>query len=191
MARLTKEENNEELEKNYQILADEDIVDLYAYKKKRTAVKWTQGEVEALKRGLKKFGMGNWTKILNDERDAYNPLRRTVDLKDKARSMDDWVNCKKKEIRDFYEVDADNNPILVKGEKVIYRCRVPFVAASKFAKHKNYTGEGNIIFRIAFEELGKKWVHVYSAKYVNDPNCAKSIKLNKIWGESPNRREGR
>ncbi|WUR03820.1 myb-like DNA-binding domain-containing protein [Vairimorpha necatrix] len=190
MTALTEQEKNLELEKNYEILADEEVVDLYAYADKREGIIWTPEEIKVLKEGLEKYGKGKWKKILNSYKEDFHPLRRLRDLNDKVKIMLQLVSTKFKNRRDFWEVDKNNNPITKMGEKVIYRAKLLFEAAKKVAYTKNYTGNGNIIFRIAYEEMGKTWVHVYSAKYNRDSNLKSRIKVRKICGQSPYRKDG-
>ncbi|WUR03821.1 myb-like DNA-binding domain-containing protein [Vairimorpha necatrix] len=189
MGALTEQEKNLELEKNYQILADEDLVDLYAYADKREGIIWTPEEIELLKEGIEKFGQGNWKTIFDNYKQCLNKSRRKDDLREKFRVL---MHLKHRHlsVKDFYEVDKHNNPILVMGEKVIIRSKEHFDAAQRIAFTKNYTGKGNIIFRIAYEEMGKTWVHVYSAKYNRDSKIKTRIRVKKICGESPYRKHG-
>ncbi|WUR03822.1 myb-like DNA-binding domain-containing protein [Vairimorpha necatrix] len=189
MGTLTKQDKNLELEKKYQILADEDVIDLYAYADKREGIIWTPEEIELLKEGTETFGQGKWSKIYEHYKQHLHPLRRPDDLAKKFWKLIQESGYRKQYKRDFFEVDKYNNPILIMGEKVIYKDKAHFDAAKRVAFTKNYTGKGNIIFRIANEEMGKIWVHVYSAKYIRDSRFKTRIRVKKICGESPRRKE--
>ena len=53
-----------------------------------TNIRWTDEEVEFLKEGVERFGVGNWKEILRTYK--FHSRRTNVDLKDK------WRNLKKK-----------------------------------------------------------------------------------------------
>nr|PNR34635.1 hypothetical protein PHYPA_024453 [Physcomitrium patens] len=56
---------------------------------RRTQKKWSNEEVELLKRGVQEHGKGHWKKILNDNADAFHG-RTEVDLKDKWRNLEKY-----------------------------------------------------------------------------------------------------
>nr|PNR26059.1 hypothetical protein PHYPA_031174 [Physcomitrium patens] len=56
---------------------------------RRTQKKWSNEEVELLKRGVQEHGKGHWKKILNDNADAFRG-RTEVDLKDKWRNLEKY-----------------------------------------------------------------------------------------------------
>jgi len=51
-----------------------------------TKVFWTESEVEALKKGIKKFGK-DWSSILSFYKEYFNPKRDSMALRDKYRNM--------------------------------------------------------------------------------------------------------
>lgn len=50
-------------------------------------VKWTLKEVESLKKGLARYGVGNWNEMLKDPQLEFHPKRDSVNLKDKYRNL--------------------------------------------------------------------------------------------------------
>ena len=66
---------------------------------KRPGTPWTQEEVDAIKDGLEKYGIGKWAKILELHKDIFAKNdRRSGDLGDK------WKNLKNKpEFRKFFD----------------------------------------------------------------------------------------
>lgn len=50
-------------------------------------IKWTEGEVQALRSGVQKHGEGRWAVILRENADRFHPVRISVDLKDKWRNL--------------------------------------------------------------------------------------------------------
>uniref|UniRef100_A0A7I4D4Z7 Uncharacterized protein n=1 Tax=Physcomitrium patens TaxID=3218 RepID=A0A7I4D4Z7_PHYPA len=56
---------------------------------RQTQKKWSNEEVELLKRGVQEHGKGHWKKILNDNTDAFRG-RTEVDLKDKWRNLEKY-----------------------------------------------------------------------------------------------------
>eukprot|EP01083_Nonionella_stella_P029153 80340_1 len=54
---------------------------------RRRRVRFTVQEVNALKAGVEKYGVGNWADIIEDNELEFNEVRRNVDLKDKWRNM--------------------------------------------------------------------------------------------------------
>lgn len=49
----------------------------------RKRTKWSEEETYCLVKGLDKFGVGKWTRILNDPEYSFQPDRNAVDLKDR------------------------------------------------------------------------------------------------------------
>ena len=54
---------------------------------KRTKKHFTAEEVDDLRKGVDKHGVGNWAKILTDKDLAFHSSRNTVSLKDKWRNL--------------------------------------------------------------------------------------------------------
>lgn len=50
-------------------------------------VKWREEEVTALKKGVERYGVGRWAVILREFASAFDPVRISVDLKDKWRNI--------------------------------------------------------------------------------------------------------
>ncbi|KAF2727350.1 hypothetical protein EJ04DRAFT_389381, partial [Polyplosphaeria fusca] len=64
---------------------EDDVVDQEAKQgRSRKRNKWSEQETQDLLRGVSKFGIGNWKKILQCPEFAFNQ-RTTVDLKDRFR----------------------------------------------------------------------------------------------------------
>ncbi|KAK6090137.1 hypothetical protein P3W45_000863 [Vairimorpha bombi] len=162
--------------------------DLFCYKDKRKGVIWTEEEELVLREGIRRFGKGNWTKILSEYKDDFDSQRRYRDLSDKIRNCEKTTSYSRRVKRDFWEVDSNDDPILNKmGEPVIFFCKLPFEAATKVAYSKNYAG-GDHIIRICYEEAGQNWYHVYNARY--DKTARKCVRLRKIAGQSLYRTDG-
>ena len=55
--------------------------------KRLKRVKWTDQEVSALRQGVTRYGEGRWAVILREYATSFNPVRISVDLKDKWRNL--------------------------------------------------------------------------------------------------------
>lgn len=55
--------------------------------KRLRRVKWRKHEVEALKKGVERYGIGRWAVILREYAKDFDPVRISVDLKDKWRNI--------------------------------------------------------------------------------------------------------
>ncbi|CAN8072194.1 unnamed protein product [Agarophyton chilense] len=55
--------------------------------KRQKRIKWTAQEVDALRNGVHKYGEGRWAVILRENANLFNPVRISVDLKDKWRNL--------------------------------------------------------------------------------------------------------
>ncbi|KAL8708243.1 MAG: hypothetical protein Q9220_006820 [cf. Caloplaca sp. 1 TL-2023] len=66
-------------------IADESNVNKRSYLRKRT--KWSEEETYCLVKGVDRFGVGKWTKILNHPAYAFADGRTPVDLKDRFRTI--------------------------------------------------------------------------------------------------------
>lgn len=162
--------------------------DLFCYKDKRNRVMWTEEEELILKEGIRRFGKGNWSRILLEYKDDFDTRRRYKDLSDKIRNCEKNTTRARSVKKDFWEVDSNDNPILNKmGEPIIFFCKLPFEAATRIAYSKNYK-EGDHIIRICYEEAGQNWYHVYNARY--DKTARKCVRLRKIAGQSLYRTDG-
>lgn len=53
----------------------------------RKRTKWSEEETYCLVKGLDKFGVGKWTRILNDPEYSFQQGRNAIDLKDRYRFM--------------------------------------------------------------------------------------------------------
>ncbi|KAL8951419.1 MAG: hypothetical protein Q9222_002610 [Ikaeria aurantiellina] len=76
---------NLESEQNEKGAADESNASKRLYLRKRT--KWTEEETYCLVKGVDRFGVGKWTKILNYGNYAFADGRTPVDLKDRFRTI--------------------------------------------------------------------------------------------------------
>ena len=81
---------------------------------KRPGIPWSNEEVEAIRLGIEKFGVGKWAKILEEYKEVFNKnLRRSGDLGDK------WKNLKNKiEFKKFLEEKPKENENLTTTEIV-------------------------------------------------------------------------
>lgn len=162
--------------------------DLFCYKDKRKGVIWTEEEELILKEGIRKFGKGNWSRILAEYKDDFDTRRRYKDLSDKIRNCERNTSYRRRVKRDYWEVDKNDNPILNKmGEPMKVFCKLPFEAAAKVAFSKNYKS-GDHIIRICYEEADQLWYHVYNARY--DKTARGAVRLRKIAGQSLYRTDG-
>ena len=50
-------------------------------------VKWTLKEIDSVKKGISRYGIGNWKSMLDDKQLEFNPKRDATDLKDKVRNL--------------------------------------------------------------------------------------------------------
>ncbi|EEQ82942.1 hypothetical protein NCER_100273 [Vairimorpha ceranae BRL01] len=184
------DEKIEKLELHIACRPEDDFRDILAYADKRKGIVWTPEEEEILVEGLKKYGKGHWKQILDSFKDDLNPNRRMKDLSDKVRILEKQTTYQKRSKQDWWEVDQNNNPVCKMGEKVIYRAKLPYEAAFKCAYTKNYTSGETKYIKICYEEAGKFWYHLYIATYHKNENARNRIKVRKISGQSPYRKDG-
>lgn len=183
------ENANDKLQKSEEDkIVESENSDLFCFKQKRKNVKWTEEEEKILREGVRRFGKGNWTKILAEYKDDFDEQRRYRDLSDKIRNLEHAGTRTIRSRIDFWEVDQNDEPVCNKmGEPIIYFCKVPFEAASKCAYSKNYTS-GDHIIKICYEEADQKWYHVYNARFIK--SAKKCIQVRKIAGQSIHRTDG-
>lgn len=186
--KILESEKDKILESKNDRIVESENSDLFCFKQKRKNVKWTEEEEKILREGVRRFGKGNWTKILAEYKDDFDKQRRYRDLSDKIRNIEHAGTRTIRSRIDFWEVDQNDEPVCNKmGEPIIYFCKVPFEAASKCAYSKNYTS-GDHIIKICYEEADQKWYHVYNARFIK--SAKKCIQVRKIAGQSIHRTDG-
>lgn len=118
----------------------------------RPIQKWTSEEVDALKKGIEKFGKGNWIKINN----YYTCLRNRTptSLKDKYRLIRKNTSYYLINSRKWYELlPNDAIRLDVQGTPVYYRTRFPYDAATMFCTYRRK--EENTTFNICIIDTEK------------------------------------
>lgn len=133
---------------------------------KQTKNKWSEDETADLLKGVARFGIGSWTKILRHE--DYNFDRRTaLDLKDRFR-----VCCpehyKKPKARPSGDQDAASSssksqtkPTHRKGASDLAQLGIeePFQKSGRRARH-GYTKEEDEALLRGFQKHGKSWAAI-------------------------------
>lgn len=154
------------------------IIKAAEYKPKSVRVPrhpWTTEEENALREGVRRYGVGNWARIRDDPGFPFhlNPqIRDNVALKDKWRNLVSYKEYSALPIRQYTILDKYHQPYLTRtGNPICYRNRWPRDAALKGAtKDEFYDGDPNKTTTIIYvKELGNereesKVVHVYYAQ---------------------------
>ncbi|KAL9655498.1 hypothetical protein ABK040_002166 [Willaertia magna] len=64
----------------------------------RSKIFWTLEEVDALKKGVKRFGEGSWGAILAAYKNVFNPKRNSISLRDKWRNLVSYGHIEPEEL---------------------------------------------------------------------------------------------
>ena len=60
----------------------------FGRRNRRPSTPWTDDEVDCLREGVRRFGIGQWALILGNDAGRFNTCRSQVDLKDKWRNLE-------------------------------------------------------------------------------------------------------
>ncbi len=151
-----------------------------------------------LRRGVEKYGEGNWSKIHSDMSLSFHPCRTQIDLKDKWRNLANYVRYSEHPIRKFVLLDSDHKPILnPSGLPRYYNNRWPRDAAMKIASKDEFypkdlngqTIESSILIFLREVKDGNPFetdsaiVHVYKGTRALEPaiNIPKFEGYSSIW----------
>lgn len=140
--------------------------------------KWTEEETQALLRGIEKYGIRNWSMILERYDNVFQGKRRVVDLVSKFKLLNKESSFYKTAARDWIVLDEVGEPEIDElGEIIIVHQKFPYDAAKNFAKKKVASGMKKFVIRIR-ETQNIDNLHVYSVD-VDTHNKMKLIKLKK------------
>lgn len=139
--------------------------ELEAFRKQnKRDLKWTDEEVEALVKGVHKYGIGNWRMILLKYNDVFKGKRRIVDLATKYRLIKKDTSFYRTPKKDWIVIDDDGEPEIDSlGEIVVSKQKFPYDAAKKFAKKRIASGLRNFTIKIR-EAQDINNVHIYSVE---------------------------
>ncbi|KAK4609427.1 telomere-associated protein 1 [Fulvia fulva] len=123
--------------------------------------KWSDEETEDLLKGVARFGIGNWTKILKCPDYDFH-LRTALDLKDRFRV------CRPDDYRSTKDQPATERSVIVKGpvpERVSDDKLAKLGITEAFGKKAGRSGytdaEDDALFR-GFEKYGHQWAKIRS-----------------------------
>ena len=109
-----------------------------------TPKKWTDDEVDSLIKGVEKYGIGKWSKILDEF--FLGSERTSTNLKDKYRLLTNkssWKNASKRVWREVDEKCMYCRDYL--GQIKTYETKWPYTAAQHFLKIKYDVNKPSII----------------------------------------------
>lgn len=145
-------------------------------------LKWTEEEVDALEKGVQKYGSGNWKMIISKYDDIFKGKRRIVDLATKYRLIMKETSFYKTEKKDWIVIDDSGEPETDSlGEIVVSKQKFPYDAAKKFSKKRIASGMKNFTIKIR-EAQDMNNVHIYSVE--TTPMGAVKIKKMVIKDET-------
>ncbi|KAI4291212.1 hypothetical protein PAPHI01_0486 [Pancytospora philotis] len=144
--------------------------------KSRKSLAWTKDEVNALVRGINSGGVGNWMKIIEDNRGVFHAERRVIDLVNKYRLITKTTSFHKTPKRHWVYLDENHEPAKSSGgDLLIFHDKFPFVVATKAAKLLDFHGENTRDIEI--QELDNHSnAHRYRI-YVRDDGLFKTKKI--------------
>ena len=157
---------------------------------------WSLTEIESLKRGVAKYGEGNWAKIRDDfELPFHNnkKVRNNVAIKDKWRNIKYYIDYSARPIRYYALLDKFHRPYRTGNDNIkIYKNRWPRDAALKAAtKDEFYPTSDSTETVIYVKEIPGSFgiepesslVHVYRAHRHREAavNIDKFKNLKTVW----------
>lgn len=149
----------------------------YFRKNNKCNKKWTTHEIEALEKGVKKYGK-LWKTILKKNKTEFDKTRRPIDLKLKYNLEHKKSSYYKTNVKKWLLITIQTNNIHLDKMPIIKE-KFPYDAAKKFAKELNYNVNHNtIIFTIA-EQGFLQNKHTYIASWFIIDNKKKML-LKKI-----------
>jgi hypothetical protein len=146
--------------------------------KKRTPVNWTEEEVKSLLKGVREYGEGKWSVILQKV-PGFNKSRRPSDLKDKFRLIKKDTSYYKHPATDFVHVDENCDIILDSlGEHRVYSEKFPYNAAERIARRLKIGIGSEDIVRVSALHSTDGFYHEYKVKFENGAYRISKIKAN-------------
>jgi hypothetical protein len=152
-------QNKRETSKNYGIETKKKIIDEFTkdhhsmekivatakFKAKSQRVNkhpWSLIEIESLKRGVAKYGEGNWAKIRDDPELPFHnnkKIRNNVAIKDKWRNVKYYIDYSARPIRYYALLDKFHRPYRTGNDNIkVYKNRWPRDAAMKAATKNEF-----------------------------------------------------
>lgn len=133
---------------------------------RKTPIKWSEEEIEALEKGVEKYGLRNWKKFLKKYNNQFHSSRRVVDLVNKYNLIKKGSSYYKTQKKSWIQVDKDGNPIEDSlGEVITIPHRFPYDAAKKFAKCRKISGETEFIVHVRdAEDIDNSHSYTYCSR---------------------------
>lgn len=130
----------------------------------KPVVRWSPEEIDALCKGVDKYGAGKWKKILEKYATKFHSSRRIVDLVTKYKLLNRESSYYKAPKRDWIVVNEQDEPeVDGLGEIVVVSQKFPYDAAKKFARRRVVGGEKKFVIRIREAENINN-VHAYNVE---------------------------
>jgi len=161
---------------------------------RRKVVPFSEAEVEWLRQGVTRYGFGSWADIRHDPHFKFDPVRTSVDLKDKWRNLDGYRKYSERQMRKYMLLNANHEPVVSRtGRSLTYNNRWPRDAALKVCSradnypHPEGTGPITIYLRETRSGGGDAYiepvVHVYTGrrKRVAPADIKKFANVQFIW----------
>lgn len=149
-------------------------------------IPWDDWEVNQLRTGVEKYGIGKWALILRDPALFFIPSRSAQQLKDKWRNLVDPVIHSERIIRKFILLDQSHLPIFSLNQTPhIYTNRLPRDAALKAATKDDFYVDNEFQSQIRIKEhkADASVVHVYSIgrRKIESPSIQKFSNNKFVW----------
>lgn len=133
-------------------------------KQNKKDLKWSDEEVDALMKGVQKYGNGNWRMILLKYGDVFKGKRRIVDLATKYRLIMKETSFYRTEKKDWIVIGDNGEPEVDSlGEIIVSKQKFPYDAAKKFSKKRVASGLKNFTIKVR-EAQDINNVHIYSVE---------------------------
>ncbi|KAK1349299.1 hypothetical protein CWI38_0299p0040 [Hamiltosporidium tvaerminnensis] len=160
-------------------LTDGNLRSSSKYKKeRREIVSWSDEEIDALQKGVEKYGYGKWKAIFLDLDFKFHTSRNPSDLKDKYRLLTKKTSYYALKKQDFVVVDNEWNYLTDSlGKYDVYKEKFPHDACERAAiLHCKSTLDGSIIRLMSLSN--QSVMHVYEV-FIIEEGCNK-YKVRKI-----------
>ena len=147
---------------------------------------WDEWEVDQLRAGVKKFGVGKWAFMLNDPSLFFIPGRSSQQLKDKWRNLTNPIKYSERILKRFIFLNKDHSvKYSLNQTPHIYTNRLPRDAALKAATKDDFylTDDFCSFVWIKEDNAEADDVHVFQIcrQRVDCPKIQKFTNLKSAW----------